>query len=69
MNGIPSKEMNDIIRELNTDGGTSSSSYKDKFEAMIYKYPQISIYLPSPENWEDNGIKQGAKILGRLGIF
>jgi hypothetical protein len=69
MNGIPPKEMNDIIRELNTDGGTSSSSYKDKFEAMIYKYPQISIYLPSPENWEDNGIKQGAKILGRLGIF
>jgi len=69
MNGIPQKEINDIITELNTDGGSSSSSYKDKFEAMIYKYPQMSIYLPSPENWEDNGIKQGAKILGRLGIF
>jgi hypothetical protein len=69
MNGIPQKEINDIISELNTDGGSSSDSYRDKFEEMINKYPQMSIYLPSPENWEDNGIKQGAKILGRLGIF
>ena len=69
MNGIPQKEINDIISELNNDGGSSSDSYKNKFEEMINKYPQMSIYLPSPENWEDNGIKQGAKILGRLGIF
>jgi len=69
MNGIPQKEINSILSELNTDAGSSSASYKDKFEEIINKYPQMSIYLPSPENWEDNGIKQGARILGRLGIF
>lgn len=68
-NGIPQKEINSILRELNTDAGASSASYRDKFEEIINKYPQMSIYLPSPENWEDNGIKQGARILGRLGIF
>jgi hypothetical protein len=69
MNGIPNNEINDIIRELNTDNGSFSDSYRAKFEEIIKKYPQMSIYLPSPENWEDDGIKQGARILGRLGIF
>jgi hypothetical protein len=69
MEGVPKDEINDLISELNTDDGTSSDSYKDKFEEMISKHPGMSVYLPSPENWEDNGIKQGARILGRLGIF
>jgi hypothetical protein len=69
MEGIPPEEINDLIKELNTEDGASSDSYKDKFEKMISKHPGISVYLPSPENWEDNGIKQGARILGRLGIF
>ena len=66
--GMTAKEINDVLKAFSVEGG-SSESYKNKFEEVIAKHPAMALYLPKPENWEDTGIRQGARLLGRIGIF
>jgi hypothetical protein len=66
--GMSTKEINDILKSFNS-GGSDSEEYKSKYAEATTKYPFIAAYLPKPENFDDGGLRQGARILSRIGIF
>ena len=66
--GMSVKEINDVLKEYNSRG-SNSEEYKNRYREYTSKYPSMSLYLPKPENFDDSGLRQGAKILSRMGIF
>lgn len=66
--GMSTKEINDILKSFNS-GGSDSEEYKSKYAEVTTKYPFMAAYLPKPENFDDGGLRQGARILSRIGIF
>jgi len=66
--GMGAKEINDILKSFNSSG-SDSEEYKSKYSEVTAKYPVMAAYLPKPENFDDGGLRQGARILSRIGIF